>query len=159
MDIDGAKAILATFEDRKNLNIQIENHRITNQGILDIHTLDISKHSINYKQFSDFLSYVQVAKYWENMKTINITEFTISDYYCKTLADCLRNCHSLQTLNLGHNAISADGAKALADCLRNCHSLQTLNLERNEISDDGAKALADCPEELPQPSDTESSME
>ena len=144
VDMDGAKALLATFEDRKNLNIQIENHRITNQGILDIHTLDISKHSINYKQFSNFLSYVQVAKYWENMRTINITEFTISDYYCKALADCLRNCHSLQTLNLESNKISDDDAKALADCLRNCHSLQSLNLAHNEISDDGAKALADC---------------
>ena len=144
VDVDGAKAILATFEDRKNLNIQIENHRISNQGILDIHTLDISKHSINCEQFSIFLSYVQDSEYWENILTITITEFRISSDGAKALADCLSNCHSLQTLNLTSNEISADGAKALADCLRNCHSLQTLNLASNEISADGAKALADC---------------
>ena len=145
VDIDGAKAILATFEDRKNLNIQIENHRITNQGsIFDIHTLDISKHSISYEQFSIFLSYVQDSKYWENIWIISITEFRISYDGAKALADCLRNCHSLQTLNLAHNEICADGAKALADCLRNSHNLQTLNLALNEIGADGAKALADC---------------
>ena len=143
VDIDGAKAILATFEDRNNLNIQIENHRITNQGILGIHTLDISKHSINCEEFS-VLSYMQDSEYWENILTINITEFTISADDLKALADCLRNCYSLQTLNLERNSIGDDGAKDLADCLSNCHSLQTLNLERNRIGDDGAKALADC---------------
>ena len=144
VDIDGAKAILATFEDRKNLNIQIENHRITNQGILDVHTLDINKHSINCEEFSALLSYVQNSEYWENILTISITEFTISADDLKALADCLRNCYSLQTLNLERNIIGDDGAKALADCLRNCHSLQTLKLEGNNISADGAKALADC---------------
>ena len=145
VDMDGARAILAAFEDRKNLNIQIENHKITNQGsIFDIHTLDISKHSISSEQFSFFLSYVQDSKYWENIWIISITEFIIRDDGAKALADGLRNCHSLQTLNLEDNNISDDGANALADCLRNCHSLQTLNLEDNEISADGAEALADC---------------
>ena len=141
VDIDGAKAILATFEDRNNLKILINNHQ---GSIFDIHTLDISKHSINCEQFSVVLSYVQDSKYWENIWTINITEFTISSDDIKALTDCLRNCHSLQTLNLVHNNISADGAKALADCLRNCHSLQTLNFYHNSIGDDGAKALTDC---------------
>ena len=144
VDIDGAKAILATFEDRKNLNIQIENHRITNQGILGIHTLDISKHSTNCERFSVLLSYVQDAKYWENMRTINITELRISADDFKALANCLRNCRSLQTLNFKRNEIKTDGAKALVNCLRYCRSLQTLNLAYNNIMDDDAKALADC---------------
>ena len=143
VDIDGAKALLATFEDRKNLNIQIENHRITNQGILNIHTLDISKHSINCEKFSVLLSYVQDLEYWENMRTINIIEFSISADGVKALADCLRNCHSLQTLNLAYNSISDDDASVLADGLSNCHSLQTLSLAHNKVGIDGAKALAD----------------
>ena len=143
VNIDGAKVILATFEDRKNLKIQIDNHRITNQGILGIPTLDISKRSISCEQLSVLLSYMQNTN-WKKMRTINITEFRISVDGVKALADCLINSHSLQTLDLSHNNIGTDGAKVLADCLRNCHSLQTLNLAFNNINADGAKALADC---------------
>ena len=142
----GAVAIIRVGTARKNLKLQIGNHRITEnvsttmeQGVdRNCHILDINSQMC--EELEDLLL---------NMKddtgdSNNINEISIHSKKIKivNLAAIVKCCYKLNTLNLKCNSIGSDSIKALAGGLQHCNSLQTLNLACS-IGSDGAKALAE----------------
>ena len=144
----GAVAIIRVGTARKNLKLQIANHRITEnfsttmeQGVDgNCHILDIDGQMCD--EVEDLL--LNMKDDTGHLNNINEISIHISNNIkIENLAAIVKCCYKLKTLNVGCNGIGSDGTKALAEGLQHCNSLQILNFEGNGIGSDGAKALAE----------------
>ena len=77
----------------------------------------------------------------QNVAFLNLSFNHLNDEIIVSLANTLKNAHSLKILNLNANQIGDRGARALAHLLPFI-PLQTLMLVDNQIGDRGAEALA-----------------